>query len=131
MTPTHTPTPAAERPRPTSARRARGESLALVLKALREHPVGLTSKQLAAETGIELVLCGVLLSQYRGAGHIESRGFRPQIWTFDGRPAPQRVLSSPGSSRVFAPGATYVAPDDFTPGAFMRDWMARRAEGAK
>ena len=129
------------------ARRPRGETLALVLKALRENPRGLTAKGIAAATGIDLALCVVQLSNYRSTGHIESYGARPQCWriatsdaaapaarptavagsVFEVRPGTRTVLASPGSSRVIASSECCVRADDFSPGAFMRDWESRRA----
>lgn len=127
------------------ARRERGEALALVRQALREHPRGLTTKEVSAATGIAQVLCGVLLSNYRAAGHVDSTGPRPQRWRlatapaatpvsaaasiFDPRPTRRAVIASPGSSRVINPVDCYVAPDDFSEGAFLRDWQARRSAG--
>ncbi len=134
----------------TPPRRERGEALALVRQALREQPRGLTTKEVAAATGIAQVLCGVLMSNYRALGHVESDGFRPQRWRladacapsraakpiavagsiFDPRPGTRAAIASPGSSRVINAADCYVATDDFSPGAFLRDWQARRSAGS-
>lgn len=136
--------------------RARGETLAMVLKALRENPKGLTTAQMHVETGIPKSILIVQLGNFRGAGHIESRPIvGGLIWSLDTgeKPAaslqlvtPRRqesVFASPtvGVSPQFALGTsrvmcekpsgkgTYVAPDDFSPGAFMSDWRNRRSNG--
>lgn len=129
---------------PRRPQRPHGETLALMLKALREHPHGLTAKEVARETGIEHALCVVQLANYRSVNHVESRGPRPQRWfIYRGEPPavspqlvtprsvfvpdapPVRPLFAIGSSRVMANSPCFVKPDDFTPGAFMRDWVAR------
>ena len=131
-------------------RRERGEALALVLKALREHPRGLSAREVAAETGIDQMLCGVLLGGYRSTGHVESTGRRPFIrWYIAGKaPSAQppqlvtpRSVVVPrlsgvtpqfaiGISRVMATSHCIVAPDDFSEGAFMRDWLTRTSSSS-
>lgn len=130
-------------------RRARGEALALICQALREHPRGLSTREISAHTGIEPVLARALLANYRAVGHVDSAGVRAQLRWFigSGRPLPvSRQLVTPEPRSVFAPpmaGVTpqfalassrvmcdvpaYVKPDDFSEGAFMADWRARRA----
>jgi hypothetical protein len=135
-----------------SQRRERGEALALVLKALREHPRGLSGKEIAWHTGIELGLCSVLLSNYRSVGHVESRGVRPYMrwYLADASPSdepPQLVTPMPARS-IFAPSSPSVSPSfalatsrvmreqegcvqssDFSEGAFMADWRRRTGGG--
>lgn len=125
--------------------RARGETLAMVLKALRENPRGLTTPQLSQLLGIAQTVLTVQMGNFRGAGHVESRGSRRKYtWFIDyadrcaapvDAPRPARSIfappstplpqSAPGSSRVMTKAECCVAPDDFSPGAFMADWMRR------
>ncbi len=131
------------------ARRMRGEALALIRKALREKP-GLSATEVSLATGIERVLAGVLLANYRSAGHVESIGPKRSLRWYIAGMAPgvresRQVQTRQGSvfalhtpaasdamapprSRVISPevaAACYVAPDDFSAGAFMADWKRR------
>lgn len=131
-----------------SGRRARGETLAMVLKALRENPRGLTTRELSEATGIPFVLLGIQLGNFRSAEEIQSRGSRrAYTWYIEGladvrcsrhgEQLPARSIFAPSApavsafapprSRVMASQEGGVQADDYSEGAFMRDWQARRS----